>query len=864
MQPLGAIHSTTLPEVLVVDDERGLRIAICEMLGTHGYEAVGTGSAEEALQILQGQDFDIVLTDLMMPGMDGIAFLKAALGTDPQLVAIMMTGQGTVETAVEAMRIGAFDYVMKPFRSATLLPIVERALEVRRLRVENAELRDTLAMRALSEAIGFTLDHRVILDKMADAAVAQCDADEATILLPTGSGNDLYVAAVRGQGRSHLLGEKIPSNQGIAGWVAHNQEGVTLLGAVNDSRFTPVHPRGDILAAISMPMLVAGKFVGILNVNSLRRRAFRLGQIRGLSILVSTGAAALQHGLLYADILESQEQHRLTAERLQTMNDFAHTVGGTLDLDSILQALVGEVPHALSCGWCAVVKHLPAEGAFSVRAAWSQRAALTAAGATASGASASEMVLDTGSYYFAQDTRDSGIPPLVGLPLQAVSSYLSVPIRVDDMFWGTLDVGFDEPGAVSQDRIEFLEAVASHLSAAIRNADLHSRLRDAFDEIKVAQAQIVQQERLSALGQMASGIAHDFNNTLAPILGFSELLLDSLEGLDEKSRGYLEVIRTAAGDAAGVVRRLREFYRPNDAGEEFETIDLNGVVEQTLLLTQPRWKDQMLGGGKALRVESDLEPRATVLGSGSQLREALMNVILNAVDALSEGGHITVSTHSEERGVLLEVRDTGPGMSEEVRSRCLEPFFSTKGTRGTGLGLPMVYGVVQRHHGSLDIASEIGVGTTVRIWLPSASESVPARERRTAPDAEGPLRILVVDDEPAVREFVAASLVADGHYVETADDGSDGLQRFHSGQFDLVLTDRAMPRMNGDQLAAAVKAASPQTPVILLTGFGDLMEPLGDRPAGVDLVLSKPVGLRALREGVVQAAALYRQDPTSS
>ncbi|MFQ5792495.1 MAG: PAS domain S-box protein, partial [Acidobacteriota bacterium] len=383
------------------------------------------------------------------------------------------------------------------------------------------------------------------------------------------------------------------------------------------------------------------------------------------------------------------------------------------------------------------------------------------------------------------------------------------------------------------------------------------RLEEALAELQAAQQQVLQQERLRALGQMASGIAHDFNNALAPIVGFSELLLDRPEHLEnrEKATRYLQMMNTAGKDAANVVRRLREFYRSREEDELFLAVNLNSLVEQVIMLTQPRWKDQALASGLTIHVKTDLEPVPLVTANEAEIREVLTNLIFNAVDAMPEGGTLTVRTRSDGEHVVLEVGDTGTGMTDDVRQRCLEPFFSTKPERGTGLGLAMVYGIIQRHQGTLAIESEPGQGTTFILRLPVYTKQDAEHRPQAGEVLSRRLDILVVDDEPPVREAITAYLTGDGHRVETASNGSEGLEKFRAGWFDVVVTDKGMPEMAGDQLAAAIKRVAPDAPVILLTGFGDLMIASGETPAGVDIIVGKPVALAALRQALAKVTA---------
>jgi nitrogen-specific signal transduction histidine kinase/ActR/RegA family two-component response regulator len=375
-------------------------------------------------------------------------------------------------------------------------------------------------------------------------------------------------------------------------------------------------------------------------------------------------------------------------------------------------------------------------------------------------------------------------------------------------------------------------------------------------ELHRTQRHIIEQERLNAVGKMASGLAHDFNNALVPISGYAEMLLEHQDILQNQAKAtkYLKLIMTGVEDAASVVSRLREFYRKREEGETYRPLSLNQMVEQAVALTRPRWRDEALGSGRTILVEADMRPVPRILGSESELRELLTNLIFNAVDAMPEGGTIRIRTGLREAPsgdaapqVFLEVGDTGTGMTDEVRRRCLEPFFSTKGERGTGLGLPMVFGIVKRHRGTMDIESTVGKGTTFIVLLPAdASQTRDVQTRTAAP--VGPLRVLVVDDEPIARDVLTEYLTGDGHHVETAVNGREGFDRFKAGDFSVVITDRAMPEMGGDQLAAMVKEHAPSTPVVLLTGFGDLMNAAGEKPDGVDLVVKKPIRLSTLRE----------------
>jgi PAS domain S-box-containing protein len=401
--------------------------------------------------------------------------------------------------------------------------------------------------------------------------------------------------------------------------------------------------------------------------------------------------------------------------------------------------------------------------------------------------------------------------------------------------------------------VSFNDVTERHRSAAALQRS-HRQLEEAIGELKTAQRHMLQQERLRAVGQMASGIAHDFNNTLSPIVGFSELLLRGPDTADDQRDRYLQLINTAAQDAAAVVRRLGDLYRDRPESDMHAASSIARCIEQAVALTQPRWRTQAQAKGVMIDVAADVaEGLPFVAAEGSQMREMLTNLIFNAVDAMPEGGTITLRARPEGDQVVLEVSDTGTGMTDEVRRRCLEPFFSTKGKQGTGLGLALVSTIVERHGGTMAIESRVGLGTTIIARLPRhASEPPPASPSRPQ-ERPRRLRILLVEDEANVRTVVTHQLSSEGHTVDSASNGREGMDKFMSGWFDLVITDRAMPEMGGDQLAAAVIGIAPEKPIIMLTGFGDLMAAKGEKPVGVKAVVSKPVTLDALRQAIIQA-----------
>jgi signal transduction histidine kinase len=448
---------------------------------------------------------------------------------------------------------------------------------------------------------------------------------------------------------------------------------------------------------------------------------------------------------------------------------------------------------------------------------------------------------------------------------------------------------------ITADRLQILNLLLSTYEAAIqRNRELSStrdtlhetnrelqqlthelesrvhlrtrELEQSNEALRQAQHALIQQERLRALGQMASGIAHDINNAISPISLYTEALLER-EQISDKARGYLTTIQRAIDDVAQTVGRMREFYRPREKELQLADVELNPLIQQVIDLTRARWNDLAQQRGVMIELKPELAgDLATIRGAENEIRDALTNLIFNAVDALPQGGRIEVRTRNvalpgsqgAESAVQLEVSDNGVGMDEDTRRRCLEPFFTTKGDRGTGLGLAMVYGMAKRHSAGLDIDSALGKGTTFRLTFRSGTAQIASTGRHALPlFASRALRVLLVDDDPALLESLRSALQDEGHKVTTTNGGQAGIDAFRDAQragklFDIVITDLGMPYVDGRQVVASVRAMSPGTPIILLTGWGQHVVSEQDRPPQVDRLLGKPPRIRELRSALAE------------
>jgi signal transduction histidine kinase/ActR/RegA family two-component response regulator len=460
---------------------------------------------------------------------------------------------------------------------------------------------------------------------------------------------------------------------------------------------------------------------------------------------------------------------------------------------------------------------------------------------------------------------DSQLPQR--LARAGLRALVAAPLLFESQVFGILLAARREAGSFSSGECEFLRQLSEHVALAAHQAEVHTALQQAYDDLRQTQQTIMQQERLRALGQMASGIAHDINNALSPVGLYTEMLLEQEPNLSRRTREYLETTQRAIGDVAHTVARMREFYRQHDGELVLSPVNLGVLFQQVIDLTRARWSDMPQQRGIVIELASQLEENLPpVAGIESEIREALINLVFNAVDAMPEGGTLTIRTKAARSTaatsyVDVEVMDSGVGMDDETRRRCLEPFFTTKGERGTGLGLAMVYGVIRRHSAEIEIESAIGQGTTVRLRFPVLAANT-AEAPTTIPAAiPARLRILSVDDDPLLIKSLRDALEADGHAVVTAHGGQEGIDAFRAAEkrhehFSVVITDLGMPYVDGRKVANAIKSDSPSTPVILLTGWGQRLISEGDIPPNVDRVLNKPPKLRELRAALAELAGL--------
>jgi PAS domain S-box-containing protein len=387
------------------------------------------------------------------------------------------------------------------------------------------------------------------------------------------------------------------------------------------------------------------------------------------------------------------------------------------------------------------------------------------------------------------------------------------------------------------------------------------------------QHQLFQAEKLRSLGELAGGVAHDFNNILAAILGRVQLLKMQFKppaGITEKRKSMidlvksLEIIEKASFDGAETVRRIQEFSRKRVDDKEFSHLSVNELLENALDFTKVRWKDNAESQGIKFDIQKSFSPVPATLGSAAELREVFTNLLNNALDAMPEGGSIEVKTTAEDKTISIDIRDTGGGIPEEIRNRIFDPFFTTKGVQSTGLGMSISYGIISRHKGTIAVKSAEGKGTTFTIKLPVVAKPLEKREIiKSVPLQKRRARILVVEDEDEVRQLLSDILASEGHEVEAAANGREGIEVFSQNTFDLVFSDLGMPDMSGWEVADEIKSINSQVPVILVTGWNVEIHNSEKSTDSVDKIIQKPFEVKQVLR-TVQEVMEHKGEVTAS
>jgi len=868
-------------KLLVAAPDARDRALIRGALERRGDVIVETADLLSVIETALGASPDAIVVDLAGSGVE----LTEIIAAFPELTAVPVIGVARGRAARPA---GCDATIPRPLRATTLPRRIDEAVRrgrerrARRLRARPAAASRPLIHRlvgrvealkrqadkaqSLVEAgrvLASTLELSQVLHRLAELVRQHIERESVVRIWLRGDAAGEF----RLHAQAGTMHEAPPalvragSQDGLVGWIIHHRATLVVDDLAADPRVRNRDRvrREGLVSFLGAPLLLDGEAVGILTVAARERHVFSPDEVAVVEALATSAALAIENARLYSEATSRRRE----AEELARLS---RMLTESLDAADVAERIVESALHLLG-GAFSVVRLLQPDGSLKLIA--SRGDARTLAGLAAVISSGSGVVgraVREGGPVWSEDVlADPGV--VYGEPLGqrirelGVRAYLAAPMRATRHIIGVVGIGTAVARRFTDAEVTLLQTFADQAAVALENSRLYGELRSALRALEESHERVVRGERLRALGEMAAGVAHDFNNILAIIVGRAEVLLG--EAQDPDVHRHLNVVVKVALDAAQTVKRIQDFSRMR-RGRSFQQVDLSHLVDEVVEVTRSRWKDEAHSKGLAYDVVVHPGRTPAIAGDPSELREALTNIVFNAIDAMPSGGRLTLATGCEDDRVVCSITDTGVGMAEEVRQRIFDPYFTTKGERGTGLGLSVVYGIVTRHGGDLDVRSEPGRGATFVIRFPLARDAAeePAATLRPRSIRRG--HILVIDDEKEVGDVLWDLLTREGHDVAVCAESESGLARLECEAWDLVITDLGMPGVSGWEIARHVKLRHPRTPVIMVTGWGDRIEPDEARARGVAHVVSKPFRKEHLLEIVGLALGETEVSDTTS
>jgi len=606
----------------------------------------------------------------------------------------------------------------------------------------------------------------------------------------------------------------------------------------------------ELETRVLVPVKVKDKLVGVILLGPKRSgKAYSVDDLEFLFGVANQAAVAIENTRLYQEAKDR-------AELIDMTSRLTRVIGSSLDMKEIYETLTAALKNLIdfariSIGlvegdnlkFLAVSSDVPTE--------------LDAGGTIPLKKSVAAWVIANKCANIENDfTQERQFPVDETHLRDGLRSAIRMPLFSKGEVFGTLNLTSRRPSAYGERERKILEQIAGQVAVAVQNALLYEEAKrayeeakEAYEELNAAQEYMVRSEKLRALGEMAGGVAHDFNNVLSVILGRAQLALEDVE--DPVLKKSLRAIEQAAFDAARTVRRLQEFTRVR-TDLAFDEVDVNQLVRSALQMAEHRLKESREKNGLDIEVSTDLNAVKSVLGDTSELREALINVIFNSMDAMPEGGKIAIKAWQEDNQVVLSIADTGIGMPDKIKAKIFDPFFTTKGPDGMGLGLSIAYGIITRHGGNIDVESSLGNGSTFYVRLPLGGVAMKNNSSSGSLSSIGKAKIMLVDDDPDVSEVLELMLAQIGHEVTVVSQGEEAITLFEPGGYDVVITDLGMPDVSGWEVAKAVKRKSPETPVVLITGWGIQLDSEEMSKSGVDGVIPKPFSRQAVLDEIAR------------
>lgn len=688
-----------------------------------------------------------------------------------------------------------------------------------------------------------TLDLNKLLENTVEVIQLSLKYDNVSSFLVDENSGNLLLKSFYGQpGNLVKPGYLQKKGVGMLGNVAETGKAILCNDVTREPSYIPAI--AETMSELSVPIKSGKKLMGVLDVESFSKNTFDEQDVAVLETIADQLANAINNTRLYEDT-------RKKACRLELVDQINRAISSTLDMKSIFQIVSFELNKILDYDRISMYFWYPQERLFRREMTYSSKESLISKEIRSIPADETTMyeVISTQEPYHKEklvlDQKSKPMDRLVYT--EGIRSYMLIPIRESKKITAVLSLESIRERGFEEEQIHLLSSIAGHLSVAMQNAKLFSDLEKAYQDLKHTQSHMIQIERFRALGEMASGVVHDFNNILASILGRVQLLLLKI-GRGESSpinqtEKNLKVIEQSVMDGAKILARIREFVKEK-SDKLYSPVDLTHLMEDSLEMTRAYCKDKAFLSGIEIEIKKELHATGMVIGDANELREVLTNLLLNAVDAMPQGGVLTLRTEEDDEHVYMTIKDTGIGMTEEVKARLFVPFFTTKGEEGTGLGLSLAFGIITQHKGEITVESSPGKGSSLTIKLPRCDR---VKDKKSAVvSSSDQACILVIEDEKNIREVLDEILSSAGHSVTQAENGPEGIELFQKHKIDLVITDLGIPGLSGWEVADKIKAINPDTPVILSTGWGVNSDQHALKKENVDRMINKPYNMQQI------------------
>lgn len=702
-------------KILILDDNADMCDLLAECLRPLRYDVTSTTSSPHALALIETERFEAAILDLLLPDIDGMEVLRRVRKRRPEIEIIVLTAYATLETAVEAMRLGAYDYITKPFHAGMIRSTVTRAVEKHHMATR------LTAIYNLSREMVLSLDVVQAAKAVLDIVEQVLEFETCSLHLVDERRNELCRVMARNPRQKRALRLPLSSQEGTDVTAARSGQVVY----VPDVRESPGHGEGSSTSRseLAVPLETSERVIGVLHVESSDTDAFSQSDIKLVSTLAAQAAVAIENARLYeqaqqeiAERKRAEEEVKRRNRELAALNKTGWAITSSLDLDEVLTVAMAEARTTLDAEAASVLLYEGPTHELVFAASASPESEILVGTRMPATAGIAGWALEKAQPVLVRDAQCdprfyADIDDLTGM---STRSLLAVPLVCKGKAIGVIEAINRTGKAFDEHDLDLLTTLAGSAAIAIENARLYEAEREQRKLLEQSQAQLVQSEKLAATGRMAASLAHEINNPLQAIHNSLQLMLSFPLEPDEQQE-YLQMANDEVKQLMGMMTRTLDFARR--PLQRAEPTNVNSGIEKVLALANKYLQHRHI----AIQRDSASD-LPTVLAAPDELEQVFLNLVLNAVDAMPEGGTLCISSHmAQDGGLAVSFADTGHGIAPEHTDHVFEPFFSTK-ENGTGLGLSVSYSVVQRHGGEISFQSKPGEGTTFTVWLPALQE----------------------------------------------------------------------------------------------------------------------------------------------